>query len=372
MVELFHHTKERIEIDKMKVLLITGPINNTRDHAGKNLLLDLVKNIPDKELHILTSEKISSLKDNIVQEKIYSQDSFFSLKQKIRLFRRLLKKDDIDVYHFLFHPSPLTAKIASIILNLKNKKSIQTTVNLIEDKNLKKCLFGDKIIVQTDLMLKKIKDSIKINPGIDLDKFKPKTKSETLLRTLGIKNNFVVLYAVDYRKGRNLKNTLENIKMLIQKYPEIKFIFACRLFKKREKQTKNKLIYLASRLNIKNNLVLLDTVKDMPSLINISDIIIYPIKTTTEKMMPPLILLEALAMEKAIITTDIEPLNELYKKDIGIKINQNDPLALSGAIELLYKNKNLRAKMGKNGRNLVREFFDIKKTAKKYSKIYET
>lgn len=62
----------------------------------------------------------------------------------------------------------------------------------------------------------------------------------------------------------------------------------------------------------KQNVLLLEEILDMRSLIARADVCILPLRDTYGKVDIPLFLLEAMAMAKPIVITDIAPLNDYF------------------------------------------------------------
>jgi colanic acid/amylovoran biosynthesis glycosyltransferase len=73
----------------------------------------------------------------------------------------------------------------------------------------------------------------------------------------------------------------------------------------------------------------------------------------------PVALMEALAMEKPAISTRVSGIPELIVEgETGLLVEQRDAVALAEAMERLILNPNLRASLGKRGRQRVMEQFE--------------
>ncbi len=82
--------------------------------------------------------------------------------------------------------------------------------------------------------------------------------------------------------------------------------------------------------------------------------------------------LEAMAASKAIIATSVGGVPEIVINGFnGLLISPEEPDELAGKIDYLLKNKEIRQKLGENGRKLVEENFAWLKIAKQYLKLYE-
>jgi glycosyltransferase involved in cell wall biosynthesis len=77
----------------------------------------------------------------------------------------------------------------------------------------------------------------------------------------------------------------------------------------------------------------------------------------------PNVLVEAMAMEIPVISTEISGIPELIKDQVnGLLIPQKEVDLLAKALETYLENPEKRSRMGRAGRETVCDFFDSKKT----------
>ncbi|MNL15737.1 N,N'-diacetylbacillosaminyl-diphospho-undecaprenol alpha-1,3-N-acetylgalactosaminyltransferase [compost metagenome] len=85
----------------------------------------------------------------------------------------------------------------------------------------------------------------------------------------------------------------------------------------------------------------------------------------------PRILLEAAAMGKPIVTTDVPGCREVVDhEENGFLVPAKDPLALANAIEILLNDPQLQARMGKKGLEKIRRDFDDQDVALRTIEVY--
>lgn len=105
----------------------------------------------------------------------------------------------------------------------------------------------------------------------------------------------------------------------------------------------------------------------MRSLIARADVCILPLRDTYGKVDIPLFLLDAMAMAKPIVITDIAPLNELLEEPVGIAVPVDDGVGLAHAIErMLVEGVNY----GARGRQLVVRKYTLRQTTRRYERLY--
>lgn len=113
----------------------------------------------------------------------------------------------------------------------------------------------------------------------------------------------------------------------------------------------------------------LGEIKDMPKLIAHSDIICLP---TTYGEGVPRVLIEAAAIGRSIVTTDVNGCREIVLNNkSGVLVPPRDPVALAAALEMLLLNKETRIEFGLQGRQLVEDKFCQKIVVKRTLAIYE-
>jgi glycosyltransferase involved in cell wall biosynthesis len=85
-----------------------------------------------------------------------------------------------------------------------------------------------------------------------------------------------------------------------------------------------------------------------------------------------MILLEAMAMGKPIVATDIDGINEVLKNgESGLLVPPKDPKVLSEAIVNLLLHSDQAYQMGINARRVVEERFGVDIMVEKVEGVYE-
>lgn len=86
----------------------------------------------------------------------------------------------------------------------------------------------------------------------------------------------------------------------------------------------------------------------------------------------PKVLIEAAACGRAIVTTDVPGCRDAIEPNVtGLLCEVKDTESLASVIEKLILDKELRNSMGKEGRKLAEQEFDINKVVEKHFEIYE-
>ncbi|MDD3607815.1 MAG: glycosyltransferase family 4 protein [Candidatus Moranbacteria bacterium] len=397
-----------------KILLYTRPIIPPWDEASKNLAWDLAKNSSGNfHFNLLTTkqkgvdiEKISghnklsqrrsserfqdflnkNNNDRITLLPIFSSPRL-GKKEKLQMlmFLRSISSKKFDIIHFLFTPRPLTSFLIRRQLKKPQIKTIQTIATINKElfgkpRKLKKLLFADKIIAQSEFTYKKLKkagleNTELIYPAIDLDKFRPKEKDVTLLKRFSLEpNDFIILFPGEYVRLKAVDDILKAFEMINKDRPErnYKLILACRIKSKKDEKKMLQTKKRSERLGLSKNIVFIETFDEMPKLYNIADLIIFPVREMTGKFDLPLALIEAMACQKPVLVSDIPVLQEFVKEGkTGFVTPKADPQKLAEKIEKIEQEKEIGARIAKNGLDFVLDNFDIKKNVKKYEDLYQ-
>lgn len=382
-----------------KILLVTRPLSPPWDEASKNFAFDLVKNISDQDITILTSDFNGELNQNITQAQIHSQsknDFKFSEKVKSLLFQ-IIKRKKFDIIHYMFTPAKLNNFAIKTFIKNKHVKTIQTIATLREDiysdEQLKKLLFGDVVITyskyaKTKLENLGVKNVQQIYPGINLKKFTPEKKYltttpeikanpnyATLLEKWNITpDDFVVTFPGEYvRLGATdlIVDTFLELWKDTKNY-NIKYLNSCRIKNEKDETKKNEVVEKFKKAGHLDKVIFTGTYSDVNKLYNLADIVLFPVNNMNGKFDVPLAMIEPYACKKPVVVSDLSILKEFSSNEFNVIIPKNDKQALMKAILDLKNDKNHRKILGERAFNFAKRTFNIQDVAHAYDKIYES
>ncbi len=199
--------------------------------------------------------------------------------------------------------------------------------------------------------------------GVDENRFDFKMSDEEkheLRQSLGLKDDdFVIIYVAELINRKNhymILNTMnkihnnQNIKLLLVGNGDLK-----------EEYTK----YIKEN-KLEKNVRMLGYRKDVPQLMKISNIAI----STSKQEGLPVNVMEAMISELPDIVTNCRGNRDLIKNGKnGYVIEQDDESTLYKRIMDLYKNKDLRDKMGYQSKKMI-ESFELERVIKELTDIY--
>jgi len=113
--------------------------------------------------------------------------------------------------------------------------------------------------------------------------------------------------------------------------------------------------------------------EDVPRIYSLIDILVYPrYSMRLTELVTPLKPLEAMAMSKPLIASDIGGHRELIQNEFtGLLFRAGDVSALTGTLQRLLEDAGLRAKLATQGNDWVRQNHTWSKTTTCYSTIYK-
>jgi len=178
-------------------------------------------------------------------------------------------------------------------------------------------------------------------------------------------NKYIVglIGSITPRKGHEI--FIEAANIAIQEFDKIKFLI---VGKSNDADYEKKLHRLIRDYGLDKYFTCLDFQKDIIKIMSSLDILVVP--SWAEPF--PGVILEAMAMEKPVITTNSGGIPEAVIDGVtGIIVPAKDPESLASAIIMLANDRKLVQKMGKLGRKRVEKFFNSSNCAQNILNIYK-
>ncbi len=375
-----------MSINKTKeILYVSRPISPPWDEASKNFAYNLAKEISlDSEvlkIHLLTSQTLPELPQNIVQEKIYkfSQKDYKNSDKLRALIFQYREKKNFDIKHYFFTPTPQSSQLIKNFLK-GNSKTVQTIAtireDLFNDQQIEEMMFGDIIVTYSEYAKEKLenmgfKNVYKIYPGIDLNDYYPREKSELELKKANFTpNDFIINFSGEYIRLGAMDTIIESFIEISQRIRSARLSLAVRVKNKQDAEKKEAIIARLKEEKILDRVSFHDDGSyKMSDIYNLSDISIFPVSDMKGKFDVPLAVIEAMACGKAMIISDI-PILEEFSKDNSISIEKDSPQALTEAIIDLYSDEKKRMEIAKNALQFAHRNFNIHTAAQKYVSLY--
>jgi PEP-CTERM/exosortase A-associated glycosyltransferase len=202
--------------------------------------------------------------------------------------------------------------------------------------------------------------------GVDTDGFTPRPEAVGWRARYGIAQGPVVLYLGAIR-------AYEGIDTLLQAFPSIRVrLPSSQLLIVGAGEDRDRIASLAARLG--DDIAVLppvphDAVQDFYAA---ADVVVYPrLSTRATELVTPLKPMEAMAMAKAIVASDVGGLREILSDGVTARlVAPGSPDALAGAVQGLLGDEGERRRLGQTARRTVLDRFDWTIVARRYVELY--
>ncbi|HBB37137.1 MAG: Galactosyltransferase [Candidatus Moranbacteria bacterium GW2011_GWC1_45_18] len=370
-----------------RILLLTRPICPPWDEGSKDFAYTLAKHARDFEVHLLTFGKVADLPESVVQHSIYTSPKW-DFGQKVRAYLFLVREflikggKDYDILHSFFTPTKLNVFALKLCLRNKKLKTIQTLATLRDDiysdEQIKKIIHADLIIAYSDYAKEKLEkmgfgNVKRIYPGIDINLFSPAPKNPELMKKYETsESDFVINYTGEYLRLGDMDDIAPVFSELSKENKNFKLHLAVRVKNQADAEKKEEVKKEFKKEGVLDRVAFLDDGGyTMEQIYNLCDISIFPARTMAGKFDIPLVVPEAMACGKPVITSNIPRLRYFLNDENSLLIEPGDRRALKDNILYLHSSPEARRELGDKGMEFARENFDIKKIVKEYEEVYE-
>ncbi len=204
---------------------------------------------------------------------------------------------------------------------------------------------------------------ISIPTGVDVDIFKPEGIHNDIREDLKLEKSTPLVGSVSViRSWKGLDYLVKAVPLILKEIPKTRFIIAG------EGPYKKTLLKTINETGVSDKVCLLGHREDTLSVFNSIDILAHP-SYANEGV--PQSVLQAMAMKKPVVASDIPPLKEIViGSETGILTPVKNPESIAAAIIRLLSDKELSKKLGENGRRLVSSSYSNRGMLNKIESLY--
>lgn len=308
------------------------------------------------------------------------------LKFPVSIFRifKIIKKENVDIIHV----NGLLNFQAPIAASLTHKKVVWHLIGSLYPKILVVLLMpfikimANKIIFVASILSEyyicnKIESSKLpfriIYECVDVNHFNPatisKSDSNRLRDEFGINSNEYIIGSIgNVGNVKGYEYFIQGASLIKKRINNIKFLIVGDLFESENRQYYKQLKNLVISLKLEQDIIFTGKRKDIPQLLFLFDV--FLLTSITEGT--PIAILEAMAMEKPIVATNVGGIPEqVINGESGLIIPPRNPEAIAKSIIYLLEHPNERMIMGKMGRIRAEEKFSLQECAREHKQVYE-
>lgn len=335
-------------------------------YGAERWILDLMSHL-DRSSNILLTLSTSNKEILVEAKKLKIRNKSIKVKNNYAIFRSakklsdFIKKEKIGIIHTHGYKSDIigiiAAKMAGITaVSTPHGWSTNSGLKLKVYEFLDQIILGffDKVTplsagLKKSLIFVSKKKITVIKNFVNLKRI-PKQKKG---------NAHLITYIGQLIESKRVNDLIISLKYLSQDI-KLQIIGDGPKRKELEKLTK--------KLNLAKRIKFCGFRNDVLDLLNKSGVFILP--SLSEGI--PRAMMEAMALEKLVIGTNIQGIRELIKhKETGLLVPKKSPEKIAEAIRWALNNKNKAEKIAKNGKRLIEEEFSAEMAAKKYEKVYK-
>lgn len=234
---------------------------------------------------------------------------------------------------------------------------------------------SSKIIANAPGTKKRIVEQFGIEPekvevisnGVNTDLFHPMSVSKS---GMGLKDNHnYVCFVGNLLPWQGVQYLISSAPHVLEKCPTTRFLIIG------SGMMEEVLIGMVKQMGLEEKFVFTGLVpyENVPKYINTCDLCVAPFIREKDDKMSPLKILEYLACEKPVVTSNIRGAGDLViANSCGLATNSENPEELAQAIITLLRDKTLQYSMGKNGRRLILENYTWENIAVQLEKVYKS
>ena len=201
-----------------------------------------------------------------------------------------------------------------------------------------------------------------VRNGIVFNNFRPGEPDESLKRSLGIKpDDIVILSLARITLQKDPFTLLKGFTEVSRQVPNARLLFVGN--GELEALTRN----LAAEAGLGDRVIFTGFTNNIAGFMNLADVFVLP--SLWEVL--SLALMEAMAMERACLCSDIDSNLELITDGTdGISFRTGDPTDLADKLVTLCNNPELRRNLALEARNTIRDKFDISRVVRENAGVY--
>lgn len=207
-----------------------------------------------------------------------------------------------------------------------------------------------------------------VHDALDLDEFDATVECNHLLRELGLaadRPRFGIFGRVVEWKG--IREYLQAARLIVEKVPEVQG-FVIGGPSDGDEQFYQEMLQLTADLGIEKEVIFTGYRSDVPALMKLMDVVVH----ASNRPEPfGMVVIEGMAMGKPVIATRAGgPLDIVADGETGYLVAVGDAEALALKVIDLLRRPDLCLRMGRRGRERVREMFNSRMYSEKMQEIY--
>jgi len=359
------------------VLFVSKPIVPPFHDGAKCLVRDVALELRRYRPIVLGTHDAPALADGIEMDRVYRTGGSFApaLRDKARVFQRLLLGRGPDVWHFVFAPNPVSSSAGRVARALRPVATVQTVASAPRSfAGSARLLFGDRVVTTSawtrDRLVADGAAAARIRvipPSVpELAPANAEWKREWFGGLDLPEGVPLIVYPGDLEISTGAALFARALPSIFEKNLDVHAVYACRAKTERAAQAQQRLEReLAPHAR---RIRFVGEVPSLPALLSVATVVAFPVDNLFGKVDLPIAVLEAMALGVPVVVLDLGPLREL---EGALCVPPGDGEALAGACVALLDSAERRAELAEKGRAAVRERHRPAQAARAYEALYD-
>lgn len=362
------------------ILFVSKPVAPPWNDSGKNLVRDLAKNLARHRATVMVRAGEACDLGSAQRVSVYAASSGGyapALRDQARVLSHLLLARGHAAWHFFFAPNPRSNLAGRIATRARRMRSIHTLSSAPKDvRAIVPQLFADQNIVLSRHTEQQLLDAglasdrlTRISPAIE-----PLTRA-TQPNTDQTRDRFgiprvapTVVYPGDLEFGEGAALTIEALRH--SSLRDVQLVMACRAKTARAREAEQTLRARVLALGLAERVHFVGETPHIHALLACADVVALPSTDLYAKMDYPLVLLEAMSLERPVLVARDTPAAELCEDGAALATEATAE-AIAHTLSTLLADATARTTLGTAARDAVLQRYTAQAMAARYERVYD-
>lgn len=360
--------------------MISKPVVPPWNDSSKNLVRDLATHFTRHRATIMTRSDAPAPLAGIAHSAVYAGAGRFSpaLADNARVLLRLLGDRGHDLWHFFFAPNPRTSLVGRACASARRKSSVQTVCSApAAGADVRALLFADRTVVLSQHTERLVLEAgvprervRRIAPAVGaLDVPSDAERAAARTRMQLPRDVPLIVYPGDLEYSSAAERVLRAHAARWQGQGAF-LVLACRAKTRAASERERALRELAAELGLDASTAWLGETREIHALLAAADVVALPAETLYAKMDLPLVVIEAMLLERSCIVASATPAAELAEDGAALAVAP-DVEAVAEAVARLIDDPTRRTELGRAARSHALARFAPERVAAEYESLYD-
>jgi len=360
--------------------MVSKPVVPPWNDSSKNLVRDLATHFARHRATIMIRRGEAAPLVGVAHSAVYAGAGHFSpaLADNARVLLRLLADRGHDLWHFFFAPNRRSSSVGRACARARRRPSVQTVCSApAAGVDVQKLLFADRTVV-----LSQHSEALVLAAGVPRERVRriapavhalpvPDAARRAAARQrLGLAlDRPVIVYPGDLEYSSAAERVLRAHAARWQRRGAV-LVLACRAKTAAASERERALRALAGQLGVTGDVVWLGETREIHALLGAADVVVLPAETLYAKMDLPLVVIEAMLLERCALVAAGTPAAELAVDDAALAVTPEVD-AIAEAVSSLLEDDARRAAIGRAARAHALARFAPTRVAAEYESLYD-